>query len=273
MDTATTDRQLLDTLYGLIDDPTASVDRKWVDAMEERYPCFTLPAVLALQRAADMPASERETMMENLALRATDKESFLAAVDADEAAISRFYPEVRPEPQMTTDNVIDTFLERYGSSSPEEDALLEKLIFNPVAEYAGVLQADDRAMAAPADDQDRMIDAFLAKSTADGSMADTLEVEAVHPNEPSETAEAAPDGVEEARADAAGEVHPASATPGLLSESLAKIFIKQRRYSKAYEILLNLSLNYPEKSIYFADQLRFLRKLIINQQQTQKEQI
>ncbi len=264
MDTATTDRQLLDTLYGLIDDPIASVDRKWVDAMEERYPCFTLPAVLALQRAADMPVSEREIMMENLALRATDKESFLAAVDADEAAMSRFYPEVRPEPQMTTDNVIDTFLERYGSSSPEEDALLEKLIFNPVAEYAGVLQADD---------QDRMIDAFLAKSTADSGMADMLEVEAVLPNEPSETAEVAPDVVEEARTEAAGEVHPVSATPGLLSESLAKIFIKQRRYNKAYEILLNLSLNYPEKSIYFADQLRFLRKLIINQQQTQKEQI
>ena len=51
----------------------------------------------------------------------------------------------------------------------------------------------------------------------------------------------------------------------MLSESLAKIFIKQHRYDKAFEIISQLSLNFPEKSIYFADQLRFLQKLIINQ--------
>ena len=52
----------------------------------------------------------------------------------------------------------------------------------------------------------------------------------------------------------------------LLSESLAKIYIKQGRYAKAFEIISNLSLKYPEKSVYFADQMRFLQKLIINQQ-------
>ena len=59
---------------------------------------------------------------------------------------------------------------------------------------------------------------------------------------------------------------PVQQDESLLSESLAKIYIKQRRYSKAFEIISNLSLKYPEKSIYFADQLRFLQKLIINQQ-------
>jgi tetratricopeptide (TPR) repeat protein len=50
----------------------------------------------------------------------------------------------------------------------------------------------------------------------------------------------------------------------LLTESLAKIYIKQKRYYKAIEIIRKLSLKYPEKSIYFADQIRFLEKLIIN---------
>ncbi|MDD2799210.1 MAG: hypothetical protein PHV20_11520 [Bacteroidales bacterium] len=50
----------------------------------------------------------------------------------------------------------------------------------------------------------------------------------------------------------------------LLTESLAKIYIKQKRYYKAIEIIRRLSLKYPEKSIYFADQIRFLEKLIIN---------
>ena len=55
-----------------------------------------------------------------------------------------------------------------------------------------------------------------------------------------------------------------SGDEAFLTESLAKIYIKQKRYSKALEIIKKLSLKYPEKNIYFADQIRFLEKLIIN---------
>ena len=48
------------------------------------------------------------------------------------------------------------------------------------------------------------------------------------------------------------------------TETLAKIYIKQHRYDKALEIIKKLSLNYPKKNAYFADQIRFLEKLIIN---------
>lgn len=48
------------------------------------------------------------------------------------------------------------------------------------------------------------------------------------------------------------------------TQSLAKIYIKQKKYERAYEIIKHLSLNYPEKNIYFADQLSFLEKLIKN---------
>ena len=48
------------------------------------------------------------------------------------------------------------------------------------------------------------------------------------------------------------------------TETLAKIYIKQRRYDKALEIIKKLSLNYPKKNAYFADQIRFLEKLINN---------
>ena len=49
-----------------------------------------------------------------------------------------------------------------------------------------------------------------------------------------------------------------------LTESLAKIYIKQKKYSKALEIIKKLSLKYPEKNVYFADQVRFLEKIITN---------
>ncbi len=47
------------------------------------------------------------------------------------------------------------------------------------------------------------------------------------------------------------------------TETLARIYIKQGRYSKALEIIKRLSLKYPKKNAYFADQIRFLEKLII----------
>ncbi|MBF6596644.1 MAG: hypothetical protein ITF98_00245 [Fermentimonas sp.] len=49
-----------------------------------------------------------------------------------------------------------------------------------------------------------------------------------------------------------------------LTETLAKIYIKQKKYDKALAIIKQLSLNYPKKSAYFADQIRFLEYLIMN---------
>ena len=49
-----------------------------------------------------------------------------------------------------------------------------------------------------------------------------------------------------------------------LTETLAKIYVKQQRYDKALEIIKKLNLKYPKKNAYFADQMRFLERLIIN---------
>jgi len=54
---------------------------------------------------------------------------------------------------------------------------------------------------------------------------------------------------------------------GYFTETLAKIYIKQGRYLKAFEIIQRLNLNYPKKSAYFADQMRYLEKLILNNKQ------
>ena len=54
------------------------------------------------------------------------------------------------------------------------------------------------------------------------------------------------------------------------TETLARIYIKQGRYSKAIEIIRRLSLENPKKNAYFADQIRFLEKLIINNNKKNK---
>lgn len=48
------------------------------------------------------------------------------------------------------------------------------------------------------------------------------------------------------------------------TEALARIYIKQGRYQKALDIITRLSEQHPHKNMYFDDQKRFLKKLIIN---------
>ena len=57
---------------------------------------------------------------------------------------------------------------------------------------------------------------------------------------------------------------------GVFTETLARIYIKQGKYSQALEIIQRLSLVYPKKNAYFADQIRFLKKLIINNNKKNK---
>jgi len=49
-----------------------------------------------------------------------------------------------------------------------------------------------------------------------------------------------------------------------VSEIKAKKLIAERKYAEAIEILRTLNLNNPKKSVYFADQIRFLEKVILN---------
>jgi hypothetical protein len=53
------------------------------------------------------------------------------------------------------------------------------------------------------------------------------------------------------------------------TETLARIYIKQGRYQKALDIIGRLNEQFPHKNAYFTDQIRFLEKLIINNNKKQ----
>lgn len=90
-----------------------------------------------------------------------------------------------------------------------------------------------------------LIDTFLNKDGGKMTLKDTPEFTPTLPAD--DTAKTAKDGNEE-----------------YFTETLAKIYVKQGRYEKALEIIQQLNLNYPKKNSYFADQIRFLEKLILN---------
>ena len=45
-----------------------------------------------------------------------------------------------------------------------------------------------------------------------------------------------------------------------------KNLVKNKEYARALDIMEQFYLNNPKKSVYFADQIRFIRKLMLNEQ-------
>lgn len=66
------------------------------------------------------------------------------------------------------------------------------------------------------------------------------------------------------------EAKDAEVEDGLFTETLAKIYIKQGKYDRALRIIRSISLQYPKKNLYFAEQIRFLELLITNENEDKK---
>ena len=77
---------------------------------------------------------------------------------------------------------------------------------------------------------------------------------------------------EEPKASAPKPVETAADT-SYFTETLAHVYIRQKRYAKALEIIRSLSEKHPEKDIYFTDQIRFLEKLIEHDKQSESKKL
>ena len=52
-----------------------------------------------------------------------------------------------------------------------------------------------------------------------------------------------------------------ASTDELMTETLAKVFVKQKKYDKALQAYQILGLKYPEKNSFFADQIKEIKRL------------
>lgn len=260
----------LDILRAVLGGDAGAATDEWLDRMRREYPFFPLHDVAALRGEAggsgvhrpDSTDRRAETIARIALALGGDGNGArnLAEGSTDEPL---YAPDNAPT-KPTTVNAIDTFLQTYGEEDDAEISTLEKLIFNPVADYSQQLAREAEALpptpAADGDSQDDRINRFILSMQGEKAMetdTDTVPLEIPDP---------APKPAPKEKKSSSASRHKAAPEPAdnsLLSESLAKIYIKTKRYARAYEILSRLSLAFPEKNAYFADQLRFLRKLIV----------
>ncbi|MBD5218039.1 MAG: hypothetical protein HDS70_06625 [Bacteroidales bacterium] len=196
--------------------------------LARKYPYFVYPTVVLLR--GDREVADRSALRRRVAAHIGDTDTLLNLFEEYGDVFADFYPDMH-EPNPSTEDTIDNFLNKFGSGATIGP---DPLDFAPAVDYAAILEAEERGEALPGD-----------IAVADESHKETRRADNV--------------------ADREKKAPEASSEPTPLTESLAVMMIKNGNYVKALEIINDLNLRNPEKSVYFADQIRFLRKLIINQ--------
>ena len=225
------------------------------------YPYFQTARMLYLKNLFLSDKRSFPSELERMAVFVADRRKLFRLIEGDKYGWG-VEPESRPaagEKSADSFSLIDDFLASHGQ---EQEARGEKeLLFQPSVSSDYILWAlaeEERGgKEEPCEEtpgkklrHHDLIDSFIENDQrrVPGSRLGQREM-AEEPALP----EALPD-----------EGHPQSLDDSCLTETLARIYIKQKRYEKALQIIQNLNLKYPEKNIYFADQIRFLEKLIIN---------
>ena len=215
-----------------------------------RYPYFQTARLLYLKNLYLLHDVAFGEEMRKASLYLADRRVLFDLVEGERYALKSVEPEKKAEELPGTDRtlaLIDNFLATQPDESVPESvsALIDSEIpVEAASDYASYLS--HTAPAKPSAETPKLkgqdlIDQFLEKKEEEPLVSSLPE-------------DVAPPDLEE------DEIEDES----YFTETLAKIYVKQQRYSKALEIIKKLNLKYPKKNTYFADQIRFLEKLIIN---------
>ncbi len=203
--------------------------------MADNYPYYVIPDIEALSKVRD--AQLLRLHRRRIAACIGDPDALRAILGDASEDFQDFYG-TSDLPNLSTADTIDSFLEKFGSKEKAQkmpSQAVEELavpVAPPAIDYASILEQEAPELEGeelPEDATLDAIDAFLSQQPTPRLKPKKEPKEAEKPS---------------------------------LTESFAKILIKNGNYSRALEIITEISLNNPEKSIYFADQIRFLKKVI-----------
>lgn len=228
-----------------------------LSAFLEAFPSCQAARLLLLSQLQMLTASghqELQNVFEKELARALD---FMPDRHGLADAISAISARFQEQPAAVTDRTMDLLNAFLGGTvQPDADPLeLATVPTDYMAAYGGedILESASKASASE-DRTSELLNMFL------DSAPEEIETDAPVIPMPSAPESAVED---EPQADD----HAKSLDESLFTETLAEIHIRQHRYEEALEIIKSLYLNFPEKSAYFADQIRYLEKLVrINKQ-------
>ncbi|MDR2968537.1 MAG: hypothetical protein LBV32_02905 [Tannerellaceae bacterium] len=220
----------------------------------DEYPWFQAARLLYLKSLALTEDIRFPVELRKMAVLVPDRRKLFLLLEGEKYGLSL---SVRGKEQLCEDDtfsLIDTFLSVYGKEKEQGESplLLQSSVSSDYIYWAMSAgeerEGEEQTAAIPLQHQE-LIDRFIRTEKVNPA-AMRLKSEELPPAstlEPLQT----PGSEEEL-------------DESFFTETLAQIYVKQKRYDKALQIIKKLSLNYPEKSIYFADQIRFLENMIIN---------
>nr|WP_314651309.1 hypothetical protein [uncultured Porphyromonas sp.] len=285
-----------DELYSYLRDPRqlSAATLEPIRQLSEAYPycsTFTFLYLYNLSVAEDVRyASE----LRRLAVLLPDRERLFRLVEGDRLSVELPEPE---EPATDSFDLIDHFLdaaltsgedlptglqlekaalrEEYfaGEEELSETAALSALLSEQAPSQLAPSRGELSSAAASSPLEDALRPSSLkAASTASAATAPIASAATPLGAEPASTSAHASSPQSGSSASIEPSARPsleAELEESLLSETLSKIYIQQQHYDKALRIIRALSLNYPEKNRFFADQIRFLERLIANNKSKQ----
>lgn len=216
------------------------------------HPYHQVARLLMLKNLYLLHDSSFDEELRRASLYLTDRATLFNLIEAAHYRLRRPEKKAEPEPERKGDRTI-SLIDDFLKTLPEEEGQKVKRKPTPAdaavdyVSYLMEVEGEEEAEKAemPQMRGQELIDNFINNEGGKIQLQDEPEY-FPEPQEATSTE---------------GEEKPDS---GYFTETLAKIYIKQGRYERAMEIIRQLNLNYPKKNVYFADQMRFLEKLILN---------
>ena len=247
-----------------------------------RYPYFQTARVLYLKNLFVLKDPSFQEELRRSAIYIADLSLLFYFIEGERFTIRKHAPQEKRSGQGESDRTLD-LIDRFLAELPEEPAQELPLPAEVSVDYTSILldrmtEGDEEVAAVPLKGQ-HLIDRFIAKEAeaevhpVDEELPEQPDELPAEPlagqeetEEPAEEPETVAASVSEPAGEGMGEEENPEEDPeeSYFTETLAKIYVKQQRYDKALEIIRKLNLKYPKKNAYFADQIRFLEKLIIN---------
>jgi tetratricopeptide (TPR) repeat protein len=213
-----------------------------------RYPYFQTARLLYLKNLYVLHDIAFGEELRRSALYLTDRRIIFSLVEGNRYSLEQFEKKERSEDSDGVDRTL-SLINAFLTSLPEKTVSSgEALPMEAAMDYTAYLMSEPKDVKPVSEEVPPMVGQQLIDSFLESSEEQPLISSLVEDEEDENQLVSSAEEEEE----------------GYFTEVLAKIYVKQQRYSKALEIIRKLNLKYPQKNTYFADQIRFLEKLIIN---------